>query len=166
MKNSRWSKKDGTLKFGDFDRDYTFKGFNPEQFLKCSNKYVELTGSHVSEDGNNVVIKIAPNHVIPTKFGFAIIVDAKRVVFIKHWQVWGTSFKDSSYIVSFNRQFYQVKEWGDHSAEFGEYEDINESDMGNFDNLVKLAKKQEEYYNGYDIDEDGDKVRRSFMWHW
>lgn len=165
MKKSTWS-KDGILKFGDFDANYTFKGFAPEQFRKYSKQYAYLLGSHVSADGNNVVIKIAPSHVIPTRFGYAIIVDANRVVFIKEWQVWGTSFKDGSYIVSFNRQFYQVKEWGDHSENFGEYDDINDSAFGNFDNLVKLAKEQEEYYAGYDIDEDGFETRRSFDWKW
>jgi len=59
-----------------------------------------------------------------------------------------------------------VKEWGDHSEEFGEYEDINESSLGNFDNLVKLAKEQEEYYAGVDVDEDGFETRRSFDWKW
>ena len=109
MKKSTWS-KDGILKFGDFDANYTFKGFATEQFSKYSNKYVELRGAHVSEDGNNAVVKISSNHVIPTKYGYAIIVDAKRVVFIKDWQVWGTSYKDGSYIISFNRQYYQAKE--------------------------------------------------------
>ena len=165
MKNSRWS-KDGILKFGDFDANYTFKGFSPEQFRKYSNQYAYMVGSHVSEDGNTAIIKISSNHVIPTKYGYAVIVDAKRVVFIKHWQVWGTSFKDGSYIISFNRQYYQVKEWGDHSEDFGEYEDINESSPGNFDNLVKLAKEQEEYYAGVDVDEDGFETRRSFDWKW
>ena len=165
MKKSTWS-KDGILKFGDFDANYTFKGFATEQFSKYSNQYVELRGAHVSEDGNNAVVKISSNHVIPTRYGYAIIVDAKRVVFIKHWQVWGTSFKDGSYIISFNRQFYQVKEWGDHSENFGEYDDINDSSFGNFDNLAKLAKEQEEYYAGYDIDEDGYEWKRSFDWKW
>lgn len=165
MKKSTWN-KEGILKFGDFDKDYTFKGFAPEQFRKYSNQYAYMVGSHVSEDGNTAVIKIAANHVIPTKYGYAVIVDAKRVVFIKHWQVWGTSFKDGSYIISFNRQYYQVKEWGDHSEEFGEYEDINESSLGNFENLVKLAKEQEEYYAGVDVDEDGFETRRSFDWKW
>ena len=38
MKKSTWS-KDGVLKFGDFDANYTFKGFSPEQFHKYSNQY-------------------------------------------------------------------------------------------------------------------------------
>ena len=77
MKKSTWS-KDGILKFGDFDRDYTFKGFASEQFRKYSNQYAYLVGSHVSEDGNNAVIKVSSNHVIPTRYGYAVIVDAKR----------------------------------------------------------------------------------------
>lgn len=38
--------------------------------------------------------------------------------------------------------------------------------FGNFDNLVKLAKEQEEYYAGVDVDEDGFETRRSFDWKW
>lgn len=46
MKKSTWS-KDGVLKFGDFDANYTFKGFTPEQFRKYSKQYAYLLGSHV-----------------------------------------------------------------------------------------------------------------------
>lgn len=30
----------------------------------------------------------------------------------------------------------------------------------------KIAKEQEEYYEGVDVDEDGFETRRSFDWKW
>lgn len=76
MKNSRWS-KEGILKFGDFDANYTFKGFAPEQFHKYSNQYAYMVGSHVSEDGNtafmDIYTELAQTHDNNSKIALAVL---------------------------------------------------------------------------------------------
>lgn len=125
----------------EFDANYTFKGFEPSQFKKVSNKYVELVGKHVSDDNNQAIIKVADSQYFQTKYGFALIVDAKHVVFFKSWQLFGEDSHGNVFI-NFNRNYYTVKEFGDFSDNFGEGSDIE-----TFDGVVALAKEQEEYYN-------------------
>lgn len=64
--------------------------FNEFRFdgLKCrevSNKY--LTMKRVSEDENKIVVKVAGSHLLSTKYGYALILNAEYVVFLKEWQV-------------------------------------------------------------------------------
>lgn len=98
--------------------------FNEFRFdgLKCrevSNKY--LTMKRVSEDENKIVVKVAGSHLLSTKYGYALILNAEYVVFLKEWQV------DKNYYgneVLLNKEFFIPKKWGDFSSEF-EYEEDN-----------------------------------------
>lgn len=126
-----------------FDAEYTYKGFGSRQIIKDSNKYSRLEGSHVSKDGNNAVLNIGSSHIFQTKYGYGVIVDAKHTVFVKPWQVWGTNRANGGYVVNFNRQYYNVKKYGDHSANFAQG---GKDALTNFDKVVKMAKQQEKFY--------------------
>lgn len=149
--------------FSEFDENYKFKGFKAEQVKKLSNQYKELVGQHVSDDGNNAVLKIAAGHVFKTRYGYGVIVDATHVVFIKDWQVWGFSRDQQSYIINFNRDYYQVKEYGDF-PDFEHYEDLKSSDLATFDQVMAIAKQQEEAYNNPEKANHLDGLGLSFNW--
>ncbi len=53
--------------FSEFDENYKYKGFKAEQVKKLSNQYKELVGQHVSDDGNNAVLKIAACYTLKEK---------------------------------------------------------------------------------------------------
>ena len=126
----------------DFDKNYKFKGFAEEQFRKISNKYTDFTGNQVSEDGNNAVILISDEHVFNTRYGYGVIVDASHVVWVKPWQVWGINRTNTAYAINFARDFYTVKEYGDFSGNF--CNDLENSMLGDFDKVVKIANEQAE----------------------
>ena len=65
----------------DFN-EYRFKELN---YRNKSNKY--LTMDRVSADETKIVVKVGDSHIIETRFGFALILDEKHVVFLKNWQV-------------------------------------------------------------------------------
>ena len=98
--------------------------FNEFRFdgLKCrevSNKY--FTMKRVSEDENKIVVKVADNHIIKTRYGYALILNAEHVLFLKEWQV------DQNYYgneVLLNKEFFIPKKWGDFSLDF-EFEEDN-----------------------------------------
>lgn len=135
------------MKMTEFQKNYTLKGFNPEQFVPDSNKFMKLVGNHVSKDGNNAIIRISDNHIIQTRFGYAVIMNHDTVVFIKEWQVLGRPRYSDDYVINFNREYFTLKKWGDHSANFGE-----KLSFENFDDVIKFARMQEEYYNTKDED--------------
>lgn len=110
--------------------NYRFAGLNPKQ---GSNNY--LTMNRVSEDGNKIVIRCSLDLLQPTKYGYAFILDAKHVVFIKDWQVSSNWFGNE---VMLDRNYYTIKEWGDHSADF---EAKDEEDMS-FDYYKQVALNQ------------------------
>lgn len=66
-----------------------------------------------------------------------MIINRNHVVFGKNWQLWGNGQWNEDIVVSFNRQFFKIKEFGDFE-EFAE-----ESDIKSFDDLVEMAKAQE-----------------------
>ncbi|MBS4751121.1 hypothetical protein KG091_08540 [Carnobacteriaceae bacterium zg-ZUI78] len=130
------------VKMNEFEKNYTYKGFKEEQFRPISNKFIELHGSHVSEDNNNAVIKIAGSQLLETRYGYGFIIDAHHVVFIKHWQLWGKSRQEDAYLINLNREYFKIKEWGDFSDTFSD-----NSDIKTFDDIVSLARAQEVFYN-------------------
>lgn len=98
--------------------------FNEFRFegLKCrevSNKY--FTMSRVSEDENKIIVKVDDSHIVKTRYGYALILNAEYVLFLKEWQV------DQNYYgneVLLNKEFFIPKKWGDFSLDF-EYEEDN-----------------------------------------
>ena len=98
--------------------------FNEFRFdgLKCrevSNKY--FTMSRVSEDENKIIVKVDDSHIVKTRYGYALILNAEYVLFLKEWQV------DQNYYgneVLLNKEFFIPKKWGDFSLDF-EFEEDN-----------------------------------------
>lgn len=123
----------------DFN-EYRFKELN---YRNKSNKY--FTMDRVSADETKIVVKVGDSHIIETRFGFALILDEKHVVFLKNWQV------DSNYYgteVLLTKEYFTVKEWGDFSDEFGE-----EPENLNWETWLETAKLQDNY-----TDEEGTKL--------
>ena len=137
-------RKSGAI-FSDFEANYKYKGFEPERFSKASKTYTLFEGSHISDDGNHVVVRLRDSHLLETKYGYGVIVDAKHVIFIKKWQIWGKHHLYRTYLVSFSREYFKVSEWGDFSDRFDELEDLNESSLSSFENLLALAKEQDAF---------------------
>ena len=95
--------------------EFRFEGLDAR---KISNKY--MTMKRVSEDKNKIVVKVGDTHILKTKFGYELILNAEYVVFLKDWQV------DQNYYgneVLLNKEFFVLKKWGDFSLEFGYEED-------------------------------------------
>lgn len=95
--------------------EFRFEGLDAR---KISNKY--MTMKRVSDDKNKIVVKVGDSHILKTKFGYALILNAEYVVFLKDWQV------DQNYYgneVLLNKEFFIPKKWGDFSLEFGYEED-------------------------------------------
>lgn len=98
--------------------------FNEFRFdgLKCrevSNKY--FTMSRVSEDENKIIVKVDDSHIVKTRYGYALILNAEYVLFLKEWQI------DQNYYgneVLLNKEFFIPKKWGDFSLDF-EFEEDN-----------------------------------------
>lgn len=98
--------------------------FNEFRFdgLKCrevSNKY--FTMSRVSEDENKIIVKVNDSHIVKTRYGYALILNAEYVLFLKEWQV------DQNYYgneVLLNKEFFIPKKWGNFSLDF-EFEEDN-----------------------------------------
>lgn len=121
--------------------EYRFEGLN---LRLCSNKY--LTMNRVSEDKNKIVVKVAENNIFKTKYGYALIINRTKVVFVKDWQVSDNWFGIE---VMLFRDYFNVKEFGEHQ-EFG-----NDETYASFDEWVKVAIAQENH-----LDADGDKDNR------
>lgn len=131
--------KEMSGKKADFN-DFRFDGLNWRQ---SSNEY--LTMERVSEDENKIVVKVAPEHLMRTKYGYALILDYSHVVFLKSWQVSDNYYGTE---VMLTRDFFNVKEWGEHEAFGDEPENLT------YDNWLKVAKEQNA------VDEDGFKINR------
>lgn len=115
--------------------EFRFSGFKAN--FEYSNKYIE--SNRISEDGNKIIVKIGQDHLVSTKYGYAVILNATHVVFVKNWQV------DINYYgieVILNKDYFNVKEWGDFSDNFADTEDFL-----SWDTWVKVAKQQEEAGN-------------------
>ena len=124
----------------DFN-EFRFAGLN---YRDKSNKY--FTMDRVSADKNKIVVKVADEHLLPTKYGFALILDCSHVIFIKDWQV------DRNYYgneVMLTKEYFNVKEWGDFS-DFGE-----EPENLKWETWLDTAKEQDSL-----VDEDGEKMNR------
>ena len=124
-------------KRADFN-DFRFSGLNWHQ---KSNEY--LTMERVSEDENKIVVKVGSDHLISTRYGYALILDNTHVVFLKSWQV-STNWYGNEVLLQ--KEYFIVKEWGEHEAFDEEPQNLQ------YDEWLKVAKEQ----NGKD--EDGDRI--------
>ncbi len=120
--------------------NFRFSGLN---WYQVTNKYYSM--DRVSNDENKIIVKVGKSHLKKTKFGYALILDVSHVVFLKDWQV-----SDNFYGVEvlLQREYFEVKEWGDFSLDF----DIEPKNL-EFDYWLETAKAQ---YNL--VDEEGEKL--------
>ncbi|MEM1804552.1 MAG: hypothetical protein QXI77_00985 [Nanopusillaceae archaeon] len=123
--------------------DFRFEGLN---YRDLSNKYWTMNRVHSSN--NKVVVRAGENHLLQTKFGWALILDQYHVVFLKSWQVSQNYFGTE---VLLNREFWNVKKWGNFETNFL---GVNE-ELHNFDYWLETAKMQENL-----VDSEGTKINR------
>ena len=118
-------------------RDWLFEGLNVR---KLSNQY--LTCERVSDDESKICIKVAPDNIIKTKYGYALILDQTHVVFLKEWAV-----NDNWYGIEviMSKQYFNVKEWGVHPDFFP-----SDGEELTWDYYLNIAKQQ----NAKDKDND------------
>lgn len=112
----------------DFN-EFRFKGLN---YNKFSNKY--LTMRRVNDTEDKIVVKVGDNHILTTKFGYALILDYNHVVFLKDWQVDQNYFGNE---VLLDKKYFIIKEWGEHEDFFYNEENLN------FDKWLEVAKLQD-----------------------
>ena len=116
------------MKKGNFN-DFRFSGLN---YRDASNKY--FTMNRVSEDESRIVVKVANDHLIKTRFGYALVLDREHVVFLKEWQVSMNWFGNE---VLIDKNFWNVKKWGTHDN----FPKIEEN--LDFNTWLKTAKEQD-----------------------
>ena len=116
----------------DFN-EYRFKGLNYE---RISNNYI--TANRVSENETKIIVKVAGEHLIKTAYGYALILDYSRVVFLKEWQV-SINFYGNEVVL--DKNYFKVKEWGEHDMFTT---DDNEC---KWETWLQVAKEQQEANN-------------------
>lgn len=121
----------------DFN-EFRFKGLG---YRDASNKY--YTMNRINDDETKIVVKIAGSHLIETKYGYAVILDNKHVVFVKSWQVSSNYFGNE---VLLTKEYFVPKEWGEHDDFFENEEALS------WESWVEIAKEQSA------VDEDGMKI--------
>lgn len=119
-----------TKKFNEF----RFEGLD---YKVHSNKY--WTMNRVSEDEHKIVVKMADCHIVETRYGYAIILDAHHVAFVKDWAV---SLNWYGNEVMFNKEYFNVKEWGDFSEDFEDDEKAC-----TWESMLEIAKEQRDAEN-------------------
>lgn len=122
-------------------KDFNKFRFGSLCYHVCSNKY--LTMDRVSPDETKIVVKVSAEHLIETRYGYALILDYSHVVFLKEWQVDRNWFGNE---VLLHKDFWNVKEWGEHHNFTEEPQNLN------FETWVNVAKAQNS-----EVDEDGLK---------
>jgi hypothetical protein len=113
----------------NFRTDVQFKGF---EIKEQSNKYFTTT-SRVTEDKERIIVNIDEEHLIKTKFGYALILDNKNVVFVKEWQV---EIAGLGCEVILDKNYFNVKKWGNHE-EFD-----NDVEALEFEYWLKIVEEQ------------------------
>ena len=136
-------KENNMKKISEKTRDFNNFRFENLNWHQVSNNYYSM--DRVSEDEKKIVVKVADEHILSTKFGYALILDASHVVFLKEWQVSKNYYGNE---VLLQKDFFNVKEWGDFSNEFE-----NDPEECTFEHFLSIAKEQRDYK-----DENGDSV--------
>lgn len=114
----------------DFN-EFRFGGLNYRDY---SNKY--FTMDRISDDEKKIVIKVEDVHLVETKYGFAFVLDKTHVVFLKEWQVSRNFFGNE---ILLDKDYFQIKAWGNHENFLEE----NEDEL-TFDKYKEIAKEQKE----------------------
>ena len=118
--------------------DFRFNGLNYREF---SNKY--FTMNRISEDEQKIVVRVADEHLLETKYGYALILDNSHVVFLKNWQV-DSNFYGNEVLLT--KEYFIVKEWG-------EFDDFDEEPQNlEWNTWLEAAKEQSA------IDEEGNRI--------
>lgn len=112
-------------------KEFLFKGLNVKD---KSNKY--LTCDRVSADETKIVVKVADSHLVPTRYGWALILDYSHVIFLKDWAVNQNYFGNE---VILTKQYFNVKEWGAHEAFCDDEENLS------WDTWLEVAKAQDNF---------------------
>lgn len=107
--------------------------FGGLDYREISNKY--FTMNRVNKSETKIVVKVGSDHLVKTKFGYALILDKTHVVFLKNWQVSDNFYGIEVLLI---KEYFIVKEWGDHK-EFAPSDEIL-----SFENWVSVAKKQDQ----------------------
>ena len=108
-------------------REFLFKGLDVRS---KSNKY--YTCKRHNDDFTKIVLKIADSHLIPTKYGYAFVLDHTRVVFLKDWQVNRNYYGNE---VILDKNYFVVKEWGTH------YDFFENDEATQFEYWVTIVKE-------------------------
>ncbi|MDO4432004.1 MAG: hypothetical protein Q4B80_01680 [Aerococcaceae bacterium] len=111
--------------------DFRFAGLDVKE---DSNQY--LTMKRVSEDKTKIVVRVGDDHLLKTKYGYALILSETQVVFVKDWQV---SINYYGNEVILDKNYWVVKEWGNHEEFVG-----SDEENLNFEKWLNAAKMQEE----------------------
>ena len=110
--------------------NFRFEGFN---VVDKSNQY--WTIGRVNNTETKIIIKVDGSHLFTTKYGYGMKLDATHTLFLKEWQVSSNYFGNE---VVLDRNYFEVKTWGDWSNDFE-----NNEEALNFDFYVNIAKEQE-----------------------
>lgn len=97
----------------------------------------------LSEDESKIVVKVGDSHLLKTKFGYALILNAEYVVFIKDWQVDRNNYGNE---VLLTKEYFIPQKWGDFSDEFEDDEE-NLSDNVNLPCCIAFACRMREKGN-------------------
>lgn len=109
--------------------NYRFGGLNAHEI---SNNYISM--DRVNEEEDKIVVNVGENHLLPTKYGYALILDVNHVVFLKTWQVSSNYFRNE---VLLCEEYFNVREWGN-------FEDFDENEENlTWDAWLAAAKEQE-----------------------
>lgn len=114
--------------------EYRFDGLN---YRTCSNNY--WTMERVSEDETKIVVKVADCHLFPTRYGYGLILDRTHVAWLKDWAVSCNYYGNE---VLLDKEYFAVKEWGDHE----DFMDCAEDEMG-WEHWLSVAKEQRDAVN-------------------
>lgn len=118
------SKKAKKTSFNDF----RFGGLNKR---RASNQY--WTMDRVSEIEDRIVVKVEDEHLLETRYGYALILDKTHVVFVKDWQVSMNWFGNE---VLLTKEYFNIKEWGT-------FNNFSKDDtVLNWNHWLELAKNQ------------------------
>lgn len=79
-------------------------------YYNWSNQYFRIN-NRVNEAKDKIIVKVDDSNLIQTMWGYAVILDATRVVFVKFWQV---SHGCEGTEVMLTKQYFNVKTWGNH----------------------------------------------------
>lgn len=112
---------------------------NPENYWneglnarRTTNKYITM--DRINSDESKIVVRVADDHLLSTRYGYALILDDKHVVFLKDNQVSKNYYGNE---VILNKQYFNVKQWGDFSDRFG-----SEPQNLNWEEWLSTAKEQ------------------------